>query len=269
MAVTGSGEIKLIGDVNNEINGNTTDTNVSLTTLSTGASKDAPHGLTEFYGYSSAVAPSLGSTSASGVGTGSMTLNSSVSSDGGGTITERGFYFGTSTNRASNTKYTVSGTTGSFSSARSSLSSGTTYYFWAFATNSVGTTYSGMVTQATSTPSASGLFSNMSTWGSWSPASGAAPSNCASASLTWGASMTAGGYWKTNSTTVTASWWLTSQTANTCNTPSYGAMYGTTVSISGNWTWGPSGNGGCGYRIESWAASGYSTYHIYRSTICC
>jgi len=269
MAVTGSGEIKLIGDVNNEINGNTTDTNVSLTTLSTGAGKDAPHGLTEFYGYVDAVAPSMGSNSTHTIGETYFYSVSSVSSDGGGTITERGFYFGTSTNRASNTKYTVSGTTGSMSRANTGLSAGTTYYWWAYATNSAGTTYTSMYTQATNSPSASGLFSNMSTWGSWSPASGSAPSNCASASLTWGASMTAGGYWKTNSTTVTASWWLTSQTGNTCNTPSYGAMYGTTVSIYGNWTWGPSGSGGCGYRIESWAASGYATYHIYRSTICC
>ena len=57
MAVTSSGEIKLIGDVNNEVNGNTTDTNVSLTTLSTDAGKDAPHGLTEFYSYSAAPNP--------------------------------------------------------------------------------------------------------------------------------------------------------------------------------------------------------------------
>ena len=54
MAITGSGEIKLVGDVNNEINGNTTDTNVSLTSLSVAAEKAAPHGLTEFYGYSAA-----------------------------------------------------------------------------------------------------------------------------------------------------------------------------------------------------------------------
>jgi len=269
MAVTGSGPIGLIADVNNEINGNTTDYNVSLTTLSTGAGKSAPHGLTEFYGYSSATAPTLGGTSASSVSTSGMTLNGSVSSDGNATVTERGFYFGTSTNRASNTKYTVGSGTGSFSSARSGLSAASTYYFWSYATNSVGTTYSGMVTQATSTPSVSGTFSSGATWGTWNPASGSAPGNCATAALTASASMTAGGYTRGGSPTVTCTYWITNQSANTCNTPSYGFMSNTVVGIYGSWTFGPSGNGGCGAKYEMWTASGYSTWYIHRGTICC
>jgi hypothetical protein len=72
-----------------------------------------------------------------------------VTSDGGATISERGFYFGTSTNRASNAKYIVSGTTGSFSLARTGLAENTTYYYWAYATNASGTTYGAQATKAT------------------------------------------------------------------------------------------------------------------------
>jgi hypothetical protein len=141
MAVVSSGEIKLIGDVNLEINGNTTDTNVSLITLSVGASFTEPHGLTEFYGYVDAIAPSVSTGSASSVGQTSMTISGNVTSDGGGTITERGFYFGTNSSAAtSNTKYVVSGTTGGYSRSMTGLSASSTYYFWAYATNSVGTT---------------------------------------------------------------------------------------------------------------------------------
>ena len=154
MAVVSSGEIKLRGDVNLEINGNTTDTNVSLATLSVGAGFDAPHGLTEFYGYTDAVAPSVSTSSAISITTSSMTIRGSVTSDGGGTITERGFYFGTnSSNATSNTKYTVSGTTGSFSRSMTGLSASSTYYWWAYATNSAGTTIASRVQATTSAPS--------------------------------------------------------------------------------------------------------------------
>jgi hypothetical protein len=140
VAVVSSGEIKLRGDVNLEINGNTTDTNVSLATLSVGAGFDAPHALTEFYGYQDAVAPSVSTNASTSVTSSSMTANGNVTSDGGGTITERGFYFGTSSNYANNTKYAVSGTTGSFARGFSGLSSQTTYYATAYAINSVGET---------------------------------------------------------------------------------------------------------------------------------
>lgn len=154
MAVVSSGEIKLRGDVNLEINGNTTDANVSLATLSVGAGFAAPHGLTEFYGYTDAVAPSVSTSSAISITTSSMTIRGSVNSDGGGTITERGFYFGTnSSNATSNTKYTVSGTTGSFSRSMTGLSASSTYYWWAYATNSAGTTIASRVQATTSAPS--------------------------------------------------------------------------------------------------------------------
>jgi len=153
VAVVSSGEIKLIGDVNLEINGNTTDTNVSLITLSVGASFTEPHGLTEFYGYQDAIAPSVSTNALSSATTSSMTASGNVTSDGGATITERGFYFGTnSTAATSNTKYTVSGTTGAYTRSFTGLSSSTTYYCWAYATNSSGTTIGSRVNLATLTP---------------------------------------------------------------------------------------------------------------------
>lgn len=141
MAVVSSGEIKLIGDVNLEVNDNITDTDVSLTTLSTGAGFTAPHGLTEFYDYTAVALPSVTTNAISSIASTSMTLNGDVTGDGGGTISERGFYFGTDNSSATNnTKYTVSGTTGAFTLAQTGLTTGTTYYAWAFATNEAGTT---------------------------------------------------------------------------------------------------------------------------------
>ena len=59
MPVTSSGEIKLRADVNDEINGNDTDSNVSLRSLSSSAGLDQPDALSEFYGYSNVTAPTL------------------------------------------------------------------------------------------------------------------------------------------------------------------------------------------------------------------
>ena len=86
-----------------------------------------------------ATAPTVTTGAATSVGTTTATLNGNVTSDGGATITERGFYCDTSSSPT--TKYTVSGTTGAYTKDMTGLSSGTKYYFEAFATNSVGTSY--------------------------------------------------------------------------------------------------------------------------------
>lgn len=147
MAVVGSGEIKLNGDVNIEINGSL-GTNVSLSTLSVEAGKSAPHGLQEFYGYSSLVAPSVTTNAITGVTVTNMTLNGNVTSDGGGTVTQRGFYFGTSSNITSNPKYAVGSGTGAFSLNRG-VTGSTTYYCAAYAINAAGESR-GATTSATS-----------------------------------------------------------------------------------------------------------------------
>lgn len=72
---------------------------------------------------------------------GVVTMNGNVTSDGGATISERGFVLSTNQNpTTSDTKVVVSGTTGTYSGSSGSLASGT-YYIRAFATNATGTSY--------------------------------------------------------------------------------------------------------------------------------
>ena len=150
MAVPSSGELRLIQDIALEVDGSASGSNISLNTLSASAEFSSPNGMLEFYGYSSSVAPSVLTNSSTGIGETSMTLNGNVTTDGGDTIIERGFYFGTQSRAyIDNPKYVVGGTTGSFSLTRSGLSGGTGYYCWAFATNSKGTTFGSRVYAAT------------------------------------------------------------------------------------------------------------------------
>ncbi|MGV3661374.1 MAG: beta strand repeat-containing protein [Prosthecobacter sp.] len=84
------------------------------------------------------------------------TLGGNVTADGGAAITERGVVYAiTTTNNNPQisgtgvTKVTASGTTGVFTANASSLTPGTGYSFAAYATNSVGTTYTGVGTFTT------------------------------------------------------------------------------------------------------------------------
>ncbi len=95
-----------------------------------------------------AVAPTTSTTAASNITSTTATLNGNITSDGGATITARGFVYATSNtdliieNTAADTVI-VSGTTGTFNSAITSLTAGTKYYYRAYATNSVDTSYGG------------------------------------------------------------------------------------------------------------------------------
>ena len=138
MAVPSSGQLRLRADIALEVDGSATNNNVSLNTLSNSAGFTDPDNMLEFYGYSSASAPSVTTNAASSITTSSMTLSGNVTADGGATVTSRGFYFGTSSSYASNSKITVGSGTGTFTNGRTSLSQGTTYYVTAFAINSAG-----------------------------------------------------------------------------------------------------------------------------------
>ena len=153
MPVPSSGQLRLRADIALEVDGSATNNNVSLNTLSNSAGFTSPNGMKEFYGYSSASVPSVTTSALSNSTLTSMTANGNVTNDNGGTITERGFYFGTnSASPINNTKYTVGGTTGTYTRSMTGLSSSSTYYCWAFATNSAGTTFGSQVNLATLTP---------------------------------------------------------------------------------------------------------------------
>jgi len=84
------------------------------------------------------------STSASGGG--------NITNDGGASITARGVCWSTSQNPTVSDNKTSDGTgTGSFTSAITGLTAGTTYYVRAYATNSVGTGYGNQVSVITTT----------------------------------------------------------------------------------------------------------------------
>ncbi len=80
-------------------------------------------------------------TSSASQSSGVVTVAGNVTADGGASVTDRGFVYGTSANPTTSNNKVASGTgTGSFSATTPQLSAGT-YYFRAYATNSTGTSY--------------------------------------------------------------------------------------------------------------------------------
>lgn len=84
--------------------------------------------------------PTVTTLSHSNLTSNSVTLSANVTGAGSAPITSRGFYYGTTNNPTTNLT-TVSGTTGIMTSNIVGLQPYTVYYYRAFATNSVGTTY--------------------------------------------------------------------------------------------------------------------------------
>lgn len=144
MALQSSGAIS-VSQIKTEL----TSSSNSLRTLSAAAGFSTPDAMSEFYGYTSSLPPTVVTFAFDQIGETSIRCGGAVNSDGGAAITERGFYFGTSTNMTSNPKYTVSGTVGYYTLNRTGLSPNTTYRCWAYATNASGTTYGAMVTATT------------------------------------------------------------------------------------------------------------------------
>lgn len=80
----------------------------------------------------------------------SATGNAEVLSDGGSTITERGFVWATTTNpTTANGKVSTTGTIGSYSASLTGLSLNTLYYVRSYYINGLGTTYGNEVTFTT------------------------------------------------------------------------------------------------------------------------
>jgi hypothetical protein len=86
------------------------------------------------------VPPTVQTNAASSITATGATLNGNVTSDGDATVTARGFLYGTNSSNLTQTVQSGSGT-GSFTANLTGLTSGTTYYYKAYATNSAGTAY--------------------------------------------------------------------------------------------------------------------------------
>lgn len=139
MAVPSSGQLRLRADINQEINGNDTDTNVSLGNLSNDAGFTEPDTMSEFYDYTSCGTPTFGSASASGTPDGHINAQSILYTNGPScTVIGCGLYIGTSTNIASATKYTTATSWGIYSWKyfnKTGYTNGSTYYVWIWADN--------------------------------------------------------------------------------------------------------------------------------------
>ena len=93
--------------------------------------------------------PTVATNAASDVTTTSATLNGTISADGGDSITEHGFAWGTGSTLVGGDTATTTlgaGSEGSFTDGLSSLDPGTTYYYRAYAVNSAGTTLGSIAT---------------------------------------------------------------------------------------------------------------------------
>jgi len=158
MPIKTSGALALIADIEAEFSQG--DDNVSLAQAGVDAGLDAGDlGMFEFYGLSDAVAPSvIILTPSSNISTSGFTPRGRITSDGGATITARGFYVGTSSTYTNNSQYSAGSGSGDFSVAITGLSAGTTYYIRPYATNSAGTTVGNGTTTNTSSPALSSLL---------------------------------------------------------------------------------------------------------------
>lgn len=86
--------------------------------------------------------PSVTTTTASNITSSTAQAGGTVDSDGGFPVVRRGVCYGTSPMPTTSNQHTTDGTgTGSYVSQLTNLTSGTTYYFRAYATNGVGTVY--------------------------------------------------------------------------------------------------------------------------------
>ena len=96
--------------------------------------------------------PRITTGTVSGITQANATGGGSISSDGGVAVTARGLCWSTATNpNTTNSKTTDGSGTGSFTSNMSALSTNTTYYARAYATNNVGTAYGNEITFKTAT----------------------------------------------------------------------------------------------------------------------
>jgi hypothetical protein len=157
MPVPSSGQLRLRADINQEINGNDTDTNVSLGTLSNDAGFTEPDTMSEFYDYSSCGTPAFRTVYSSANPNGDIQLYTILDYLPACTTVEYGLYIGTnSSGPTANTKYQVGTSWGVYQWSYPTVggfSNNTTYYAWIYVTNNAGKTgYSPMQTVTVPAP---------------------------------------------------------------------------------------------------------------------
>ena len=126
-------------------------TSISLANLGTfvGIDEGAVTLPDNFYGTAGST-PTVSTNTPSSVTSTGMTIGAYISSQGSTAVTNRGFYFGTNSNYALNTKTQVGSGVGGYTLAKTGLTAGTTYYVTAYAINGSGEARGSTVSQATS-----------------------------------------------------------------------------------------------------------------------
>ena len=128
-------------------------TDVSTREISESAGFAEPDAFSEFYGYSSAILPTMASIRVSGGPNDSyIAFAATPATNGFVAITSRGFYFGTDYRGPQyNTRYQVdtSNSLGEFSRGFGGLSASVTYYCWGYVQNQIGEGYTSRGAAAT------------------------------------------------------------------------------------------------------------------------
>ena len=96
-------------------------------------------------------APAVTTATLTNISSTGVSCGGNVSDDGGAAVTARGVCWSLNQNPTTSENHSSDGSgTGSFTTNITGLQPGTTYYFRAYATNSVGTTYGSQVSTSTS-----------------------------------------------------------------------------------------------------------------------
>lgn len=129
-----------------------------------GGAKNTTYDLNLTIGCTTLANATLTSTTVTSIASSSASSGGNISSDGGATVTARGVVWNTSANPtiALSTKTSDGTGTGAFTSSITGLSPVTTYYYRAYATNSVGTSYGSesSFTTIAATPTVSSTTAN-------------------------------------------------------------------------------------------------------------
>jgi len=176
--------------------------------------------------------PSVASTTAAtAITQTTASTGGNVTSNGGSSFTEVGVCYGTSSNPTTgNSRVVAPSTTGAFTSSLSGLTSGTTYYVRAYATNYFGTTYAAQISFTTSAATTAPTGVTTSTASANDYVSG---SSGGSISSDGGSAVTHKGVcWNTAGTPTTANSLTDNGTGITTFTSSItGLTYGTTYYV--------------------------------------